>query len=217
MPKLPTDYSRTVIYIIKCKNNNITEEYIGSTTDFIKRKNCHKSICNNEKSKLYNLKIYNFIRENGGWDNWAMIELEKYPCNDKREAEKREEDIRVERKASLNMVRAFGAETKKEYYKMYYEEHYETNKEQLLERKKEYYETNKEQILERRKEYYEANKEQILKQKKEYRETNKEKAKEYYEANKEKKREYNNKEYICSCGWVGTNNTKYYHLKNIIH
>jgi predicted GIY-YIG superfamily endonuclease len=59
MPRFPTDYSRTIIYVIKCKDDNITEEYIGSTTDFIKRKCCHKGACNNEKNKDYNLNYIN--------------------------------------------------------------------------------------------------------------------------------------------------------------
>ena len=140
MPRLPTDYSRTVIYIIKCKDDNITEEYIGSTTNFRERKNSHKSRCCNEKSNKYNLNIYKFIRENGGWENWIMLELEKHPCNDKREAEKREEEIRVERKSKLNSIKAFGAETREEYQKQYKEEKKEYNKQ--------YKEENKDKIKE---------------------------------------------------------------------
>ena len=30
------------------------------------------------------------IRDNGDWNNWSMIEIEKYPCNDKNEARFRE-------------------------------------------------------------------------------------------------------------------------------
>ena len=52
MPKLPIDYSNTTIYKLVHKedydNANI---YIGSTTDFIRRKNAHKTVCCNEKSK----------------------------------------------------------------------------------------------------------------------------------------------------------------------
>ena len=55
MPKLPINYSNTTIYKLVHKedydNANI---YIGSTTDFIRRKNKHKSSCNNEKSIGYN-------------------------------------------------------------------------------------------------------------------------------------------------------------------
>ena len=90
MPKTTIDYSKTVMYKIVCKDLNIQDVYVGHTTDFRIRKNRHKSGCLNEKGKHYNLNIYKIIRENGGWDNWEMIEIEKYPCNDSNEAGKRE-------------------------------------------------------------------------------------------------------------------------------
>jgi hypothetical protein len=51
----------------------ILHTYVGHTTDFTKRKNNHKKSCNNSKSKDYNLKVYDFIRKNGGWDNWSIV------------------------------------------------------------------------------------------------------------------------------------------------
>ena len=60
-------------------NNNL---FIGSTTDFVKRKYSHKISCNNEKDKAYNHKKYQYIRDNGGWNCFNMNEIEKYPCND---------------------------------------------------------------------------------------------------------------------------------------
>jgi hypothetical protein len=44
------------------------------------------------------------IRENGGWDMFRMIEIEKYPCNDRREAEKRENEVMKSLKASMNSI-----------------------------------------------------------------------------------------------------------------
>jgi hypothetical protein len=87
MPKEIVDYSNTIIYKIYCKNFDITDIYVGHTTNFIKRKALHKSQCNNLNNKV---KIYETIRQNGGWSNWDMIEIEKYPCNDSNEAGKRE-------------------------------------------------------------------------------------------------------------------------------
>ena len=54
------------------------EIYIGSTTDFTRRKNSHKNNCNNEKRKDYNAKKYQYIRVNGGWNEWNMVEIEKF-------------------------------------------------------------------------------------------------------------------------------------------
>jgi predicted GIY-YIG superfamily endonuclease len=94
MPKINIDYSKTVIYKIVCNDENVNYIYVGSTTNFTKRKCDHKNRCNNINGKEYNHKKYVHIRENGGWENFKMIEVEKYPCNDKREAEAREEVIR---------------------------------------------------------------------------------------------------------------------------
>jgi len=185
MPKLPTVYSRTVIYKITCLDKNIEYSYVGSTTDFTQRKKLHKSSCNNKNAKTHNLKLYTTIRENGGWLNWTMIQIEEYPCNNKREAECREEYWRVELNAQLNMKKAFGAETKAEYQKIYRDE----NKDAIKEQKKHYYKTNKDEIKEQMKQYREEHKDEIKEQKKHHYETNKneikEQMKQYYQTNKE--------------------------------
>lgn len=86
MPKKPIDYSNTIIYKIVCNDLNIKDCYVGHTTDFRKRKNQHKSKCN----RNIDYKIYNFINQNGGWDNWDMVMIEKYSCKDVLEARARE-------------------------------------------------------------------------------------------------------------------------------
>ena len=148
MPKLPIDYSNTTIYKLVHKedydNANI---YIGSTTDFIRRKNSHKSNCCNEKSKEYNEKKYQYIRGNGDWGEWNMIEVEKFSCNDKREAEAREEYWRCHFNSQLNIRRAYITEEQKKQY-------YLDNKDNILRQKKQYYEIHKDKYLEYQKSYY---------------------------------------------------------------
>jgi predicted HNH restriction endonuclease len=62
-----------VIYIIKHKESDNC--YIGSTKDFEKRRKLHKYACDNEKDDSYNLKKYQFMRENGGFENFDMVEI----------------------------------------------------------------------------------------------------------------------------------------------
>ena len=69
MPKTAIDYSKTVMYKIVCRDPNIKEIYVGHTVNFIKRKSRHHGSCNCESDKAYNLKIYQCIRANGGWNN----------------------------------------------------------------------------------------------------------------------------------------------------
>ena len=103
MPRLPIDYSNTVIYKIVCNDLSITDCYVGHTTDFTRRKQGHKNNCSNEKTKKYNYKVYETIRETGGWNNWSMIEIEKYPCKDSNEATAKEREWFERLDSSLNM------------------------------------------------------------------------------------------------------------------
>ena len=92
MPRTPRDYSKNIIYKIVCNDLSVEDCYVGHTTDMSKRKYAHKYVCNNENCKGYNYKIYKIIRQNGGWDNWNMVLVEKFPCKDNSEACKRERE-----------------------------------------------------------------------------------------------------------------------------
>jgi hypothetical protein len=99
------DYSKVIIYKIVCKDLNVTECYVGHTTNFKNRKSEHKKYCNNVKSKKFHLKVYEIIRENKGWNNWDMIEMEKFPCKDFNEARARERHWYEILNSSLNSIR----------------------------------------------------------------------------------------------------------------
>lgn len=65
------------VYMIYCKDTNIKDFYIGYTTDYRNRILAHKYNTYNIDSKKYNIKVYEFIRNNGGWDNWTSKLVEK--------------------------------------------------------------------------------------------------------------------------------------------
>jgi len=113
MPKKPVDYSKTIIYRIVCKNPEIKECYVGSTTDVKSRKQNHKHYCNNETSKKYNFNVYNFIRSNGNWENFSMLEIERYNAIDKPDQAKRERHWLEFYNATLNSQ--VPSRTRKEY------------------------------------------------------------------------------------------------------
>ena len=100
MTKTKINHQNTEIYKIVCNDPEVKDLYVGSTTNFVQRKYQHKNSVNNTKN---NLKIYKIIRDNGGWKNWKMILVEKYPCSSKREAGAREEKIRIKLQAKMNM------------------------------------------------------------------------------------------------------------------
>lgn len=90
------------IYKIVCKDLTIRELYIGSATNFVKRKCSHKANCSNINGKEYNYHVYQFIRINGGWKNWDMVEIEKYDAVDKYDAHRRERELMETLNATLN-------------------------------------------------------------------------------------------------------------------
>ena len=155
MPKKPIDYSKIVIYLLAHNEDYDYDKcYIGSTCNFTQRKYTHKTACNSVIHKCYNNKKYVYIRENGGWDNWNMIEIEKYPCIDSKEAKKMEEYHRKHYNAILNTRRCHITDEEKGTYTA---EYYQLNKEKISE----YYQLNKEKILEYQNQYNQINKEKI--------------------------------------------------------
>ena len=159
-----------------CNDLNVNDCYVGHTTDMTKRKWAHKSVCNNENNKGYNYKIYQIIRENGGWDNWSMLLIEKFPCKDKHEACKRERELYEELDSKMNSFRPYRTheelkEEIKQNHKKYIEEHKaeiihyheqygkkyrEENKDILNEKGRKYRQDHKEELKEKMKEKVEC-------------------------------------------------------------
>jgi len=138
MPKTIMDYGKTIMYKIVCKDLTIKDCYVGHTTDLTKRKYAHKFSCNNEKDKKHNLKIYKIIRETGGWDNWTMLLVEKFPCKDKHEACKKEREIIEQLGANLNAEDDNQELTQKQLNYLeeknnYHKQRYQRNKAEIIE------------------------------------------------------------------------------------
>ena len=149
MTKHDIDYSKGLIYKLVCKNINVTELYVGSTTNFTQRKNTHKS-----RTKTTVFFVYKFIRDNGGWINWDMILIEKFPCSDSPELRKRERYFTELLGATLNTNKPYISQEETREIKQQY---YEDNKNELNKKHKQYYEDNNEI----KKQYYNDNKGKI--------------------------------------------------------
>ena len=123
------DYSKTVIYKITCNDPSVTELYVGSTSDFIRRKTEHKSRCLNYNLISCKFKVYNVIRLHGGWFCWTMSEIESFPCHSKQEAHERERYHFIQLNACLNMKYPIRSD----------QQYYEAHKEKIKCYQKEYY------------------------------------------------------------------------------
>jgi len=139
------------MYRLVCKDPRIKEIYIGSTKQpLYKRYYEHKKSCYNEKEKCYNYYVYQFIRENGGIENFEMIEIERYD----REVE-RTERLQIERlwlefyEATLNTRMPWVSEDEaKEKNNQRGKQNYLDNKDKIKEKTKQHYLDNKEKIKE---------------------------------------------------------------------
>ena len=186
MPKpVINDYT---FYKIVCLDPSIDLSYVGSTANFNKRKHKHKSSCNNENSNEYNYKLYQTIRENGGWSNFTMIELSKREQLTLSQSRQIEEEYRQQIRANMNSQRCYRTE------------------EQKIERYKEWRENNTEKVKNYNKEYQKNNADKINERHKEYNKTNADKITEWRKI-----------KCVCECGGRYTNGNKPYHLKTTKH
>jgi hypothetical protein len=220
MPLKDINYDKTLIYKIVCSDLSVHEIYVGHTTDFMRRKRQHKYSCTNANDKRYDNKLYYTIRQNGGWENWKMIEIEKYRCNDNNEATARERFWYELLNANLNSVCPNRSLT----------EWREINKAHLAEQKYRYYRDNaerlkeygrerrqKEEVKERVKNYRIQNKEKIknalMAYKQEHKEELKAKRLMYNEKNKETIEMKRKEKMTCCCGSLITVPAKARHEK----
>ena len=136
MKKKASDYSKCVIYKIISKDENIKDCYIGHTTNFSVRKSLHKFY-----SIRKDCKLYQFIKENDGFDNFEMKIIEEFPCENRHQALERERQLIDLNQPSLNYnlplqtykeLRNKNVEKYNLYMKNYMKEYYKRKKNELL-------------------------------------------------------------------------------------
>ena len=77
MPKVKINYAEMLFYKISCLCPNITQVFIGHTTNVNQRKHILKK---QTQSETYYSDMIEFIKNSGGWENWTLQILEKYKC-----------------------------------------------------------------------------------------------------------------------------------------
>jgi len=196
------DYSKTIIYKIISKDLSITDCYIGHTTNFRNRKNAHR-----QKSKSCNIQLYKFIRDNSGWDNFEMVEIEKYPCNNNNEARTRETYYYQLLNANLN-----------KYKPLITDEEEKQNEKKR--KQKEQYKNNQKIYRDTLSEERKAEKklqDKMRKQTDYYKNYSKEYNKQYREKNGEIMNAKQKEKITCSCGAVISRHSKSSHERTLKH
>lgn len=183
------DYSKTIVYKIQ-HETKIDLLYVGHTTNYTQRKKQHK-----DNVKSHTKKLYQMIRDNGGWDSFIMSPILELSCENKIQAEIQEEKCRIELNATMNHRKAHTTiEEEKIRAKKYKEEH----REHANTINKVWYENHKEE----RKAYRES----IAEEQKEYK-------KEWYANNKEEISKIRSQKITCECGIEYTLSNKARHMK----
>jgi hypothetical protein len=103
-------------YIYKLYCDGVGEFYIGSSFDMKTRKVTHKTKCYNTKYSTYNSKVYVYIRENQGFDNWKFEILETNEFENEHALKTREQHYKNLLNPSLN---TYNAHTTKDQRKAY--------------------------------------------------------------------------------------------------
>ena len=193
-------YSNGKIYTVRCKTNE-SLIYVGSTIETrLSARFCkHKT--------QYQCSLYRFINDpenKTSWDDWYIDLYEEYPCENKMQLVKRENEI-IREIATINKIGYRTEEMKREKNKEYREQ----NKDEIKLRQKRYAENNREKILQKKKEYNELHKDhknQYMKERyQEKKEEIKQKVKEYTIKNKE----YITEKIQCICGcMIGRKNIR---------
>jgi len=179
-----------IFYKIIPKNNDINCCYVGHTTNIVNRNRQHKENVENENYNKSHYKLYQTIRQNGGWSEWEMIEIEKLNGITKLEARMKEQELMEYHNANLNSLKAYISEEQRKVLKKQITQKYrEENKELLKEQTKKYKEDHKDIIAEQMKQYRQEHKQEIYEKTKEYREKNKEKHQEWQKNWTEKNKE----------------------------
>jgi hypothetical protein len=168
------DYKNGKIY--KIVNDKLGLTYYGSTTQILSQRMGGHIACKKkyDKGEFHNLTSFQLLD-----GNQKIYLVEKYPCNDKNELERRERYY-IENNDCVN--KCIPSRNLKEYYI--------DNKDKIKELHKEYKKNNKDKINEYLKQYQKDNKDKNKEYHKEYYKNNQDKFKEYKKDNKDKINEY---------------------------
>ena len=225
---MPVNYQNGIIYRIYDNTNG--DVYYGSTANVLRyRMGTHKSEAKSAYSKC---KSKSIILN----DDYFYSEVEKYPCNSKKELETREryyienftcvnknvptrtgKEWREDNKEAIKAYRVDHKEARKAYDTKFKE----NNKEELSVYFKKYYQEHKEERKEEKQEYNnkykEDHKEEIKEYNRKYSQDNKERLTERYKKHYEDNKERLSMKHNCLCGGKYRTDNKKQHENTARH
>lgn len=186
-------WDKVCIYKIYCLDESKKDFYIGSTSNLNSRMSYHRY---NSQYLTKNTKFYNYIKDNGGWNNFNYEVLEVFDNCDSKKKIQIEREFYEKLKPTLNTNKV--GRTQKEYR--------DDNKEKLTNYTNDYNKKNRERINKRNRENYNK-----------YKSTRQVYHKKYNEAHKEQIKSLQSYQLTCLCGCKVQRSYLRRHLKSGKH
>ena len=155
------NYSNTLIYKIACKDHSVPDFYLGySTFSLAHVSKMFQVRCKHDN----NWPVCEFVRQNGGFENWFFERLDSKPCTTSLEA--RTELRRHFDASPPSLNKQLPTRTTKEYAqedknKAAQKTYRKTHLEQIHKDQAAHYQKNREILLIKRREYFLANRELV--------------------------------------------------------
>jgi hypothetical protein len=147
-----TDFSNCYIYHILDKEKVV--HYVGSTSNLNSRKSAHKYRCNTEHDKNYQLDIYQYIRDNGGFDAFEIVPIQKIENISNKTELLIAEQTEMNKFSNLKNKNGSYRGSRKEINKIYYEK----NKDQINQQNRQWKTNNREKVKKYQRQYREQKK-----------------------------------------------------------
>ena len=160
-----TDFTNCYIYHIKSKDGVV--HYVGSTSNLNSRKSKHKYNCSHENNPHYHFDIYQYIRNNGGFDAFSIVPIRKIENVTNKTDLLIAEQTEMEKHSGLKNMKGSYLSEEERAEKM--REHAKIWAKNNPEYKRNYKENNPEKIKEKDRKYYQAHKEKINEYQRQYR------------------------------------------------
>ena len=97
-------YDTAIIYEVRCIDENILDFFVGSSSSLATCKQSLKNGCYKYRHYMYNSKLSQCIRDNGGLPNWSVTVLRTYANIDKHHLLKKERKYIRKLQPSLNEI-----------------------------------------------------------------------------------------------------------------
>jgi len=158
-----TDFSNCYIYHIIDSDKVV--HYVGSTSNMNSRKSSHKYRCNTEHDKFYHLDIYKHIRDNGGFDAFEIVPIQKIENISNKTELLIAEQTEINKFSNLKNKNGSYRSSRKEINKIYYEK----NKDQINQQNRQWQKNNPEKHNEHNRTYREKNRDKLNEKQRQYR------------------------------------------------